>query len=365
MARTILQKITSSLWVLVSFLPLFNGLGFVYIGNEYANSKWFAEGILYGLPLILGVITIPNIALATGFLTLGFLTSIVCIIRSIMVDFTLQKQLDQSNLPDKSFENKVNDFISSLWVFASFIPFFNGAGLMYKGKSIPKKSLFVEGIVYELPWIIGLIGIGFQPVRFVAFEVAFVFYFISIIRSIMVATEPKPSHAKRDSFAQDAKFKEKKEQKVDVKKEREEKVTVNVQEGVVPAFKFYEKKFNELAEIYPAKEKNAMELIEKRFAPPQLTYTRFKQVVDDSHETFYSQLDAGRKILDLSTEYSTKVEDELKNKVLVLNSIIQGLDKLSEELVLNISKVESESDTELENLFEDFSRVTSSVKAYE
>ena len=107
-----------------------------------------------------------------------------------------------------------------------------------------------------------------------------------------------------------------------------------------------------------------MELIEKRFEPPQLTYTRFKRVVDDSHETFYSQLKAGHKILDLSTEYSTKVEDELKNKVLVMNSIIQGLDKLSEELVLNISKQESESENEINELFEEFSRVTSSVKAY-
>ena len=180
----------------------------------------------------------------------------------------------------------------------------------------------------------------------------------------MVATEPKPLYAKRDSFVKEAKFRPKKEEKVEVKDKKEEKVTVDVQEGVIPAFKFYEKKFNELEEIFPQKEKNAMELIEQRFAPPQLTYTRFKRIVDDSHETFYSQLSAGKRILDLSTEYSTKIEDELKNKVLVLNSIIQGLDKLSEELVLNISKQESESDNEIDELFEEFSRVTSSVKAY-
>ena len=360
MSRTIFQKITSSLWVLVSFVPLFNGLGFVYIGNKYANSKWFAEGIIYELPLILGVITIPNIALATGFFTLGTLTSFLSIIRSIMVDFTLQKQLDQSNVPEISIESMVDNFINSLWVLSSFIPFFNGAGLIYKGKTLPKKSLYLEGILYELPWIIGLIGIGYSSVRFIAFEMAFVFYFVSIIRSIMVATEPKPLYAKRDSFVKEAKFRPKKEEKVEVKDKKEEKVTVDVQEGVIPAFKFYE-----LEEIYPQKENNALELIEKRFAPPQLTYTRFKQVVDDSHETFYSQLSAGKKILELSTEYSTKVEDELKNKVLVLNSIIQSLEKLSEELVINISQVESESNNELEDLFEEFSRVTGSVRAYE
>ncbi len=140
---------------------------------------------------------------------------------------------------------------------------------------------------------------------------------------------------------------------------------MNIQEGVIPAFKFYEKQFNELAEIFPQKEKSTLDLIEQRFAPPQLTYTRFKGVVDDSHETFYSQLNAGQKILELSTEYSTKVEDELKSKLVVLNSIIQGLDKLSEELIVNISQIESESDDELNQLFEEFSRVTGSVRAYE
>ena len=367
MTRTIFQKITSSLWVLISFMPLFNGLGFVYIGNKYANTKWFTEGILYEIPWLLGIMTIPNIAVSTIFFTLGSLASFVTLIRSIMVDFQLQKMLDQSGRIEKTFGEKVEDAVDSLWVLTSFIPLLNGVGLIYKGKTTPKKSWFTEGILYEIPWLLGFIAWGIQPVRSIAFEVAIVFYFVSVIRSVMVATEPKPLYASRyDPFSQEAEFKEK-EQKVSENKDKEgmeEKVNVNIQEGVVPAFKFYEKKFNELEEKKKKKEKNALELIEQRFAPPQLTYNRFKRIVDDSHETFYSQLSAGKRILDLSTEYSTKIEDELKNKVLVLNSIIQGLDKLSEELVLNISKQESESENEINELFEEFSRVTSSVKAY-
>ena len=367
MTRTIFQKITSSLWILISFIPLFNGLGFVYIGNKYANTKWFTEGILYEIPWLLGIMTMPNIAVSTIFFTLGSLASFVTIIRSIMVDFTLQKMLDQSGRIEKTFEEKIDDVVDSLWVLTSFLPLLNGVGLIYKGKATLKKSWLAEGILYELPWIIGFISWGIPAVRSVAFEVAFVFYFISIIRSVMVATEPKPVYANRyDPFSQEAEFKEKKEHNLmdNENKEDENKVNVNIQEGVVPAFKFYEKKFNELEEIFPQKEKNALELIEKRFAPPQLTYTRFKGVVDDSHDPFYSQLEAGKKILDLATNYSTKVEDELKNKVLVLNSIIQGLDKLSEELILNITKQESESDDEINELFDEFSRVTSSVKVY-
>ena len=313
-----------------------------YIGNKYANAQWFAEGILYELPLILGLLTLPNLTVSTPMFIFGTLASMVSIVRSFMVDYALQKDLDQSNIVETSLDEKIDGIINSLWVLISFIPLFNGLGLVYKGKTAPNKTWYLEGILYEIPWIIGILGIGFSQVRFVAFEAAVLFYFVSIFRSIMVATEP-----------------ELKEVKIE-----EETISEN-SEGVISAFKFYEKQFNELERIYPKKEKNTMELIEKRFAPPQLTYSRFKRVVDDSHETFYSQLNAGYNILELSTEYSTKVEDELKNKLIVLNSIIKGLDKLSEELVLNISQVDTESDDEIDHLFDEFKRATRSVSAYE
>ena len=363
MTRTIFQKITSSLWVLISFIPFFNGLGFVYIGNKYANAQWFAEGILYELPLILGLLTLPNLTVSTPMFIFGTLASMVSIVRSFMVDYYLQKDLDQSNIVETSLDEKIDSIINSLWVLISFIPLFNGLGLVYKGKTAPNKTWYLEGILYEIPWIIGILGIGFSQVRFVAFEAAVLFYFVSIFRSIMVATEPEPLYKYRKAISEEIKSNIKSNDVKEVKIE-EETISEN-SEGVISVFKFYEKQFNELERIYPKKEKNTMELIEKRFAPPQLTYSRFKRVVDDSHETFYSQLNAGYSILELSTEYSTKVEDELKNKLIVLNSIIKGLDKLAEELVLNISQVDTESDDEIDNLFDEFKRATRSVSAYE
>ncbi|MBE6513005.1 MAG: hypothetical protein E7Z75_07705 [Methanobrevibacter olleyae] len=367
MTRTIFSKITSSLWVLISFIPLFNGLGFVYVGNKYGNTNWFVEGLLYEVPWLLGMMTMPNLGLATLFFTIAGLASWVSIIRSIMVDFTLQKQLDQSNIIDKSFEEKVNDVIDSLWVLISFIPILNGVGLAYKGKTIPKKSLITEGVVYTLPWVLGFIAWGVQPVRSIAFDLAFVLYFVSIVRSIMVASEPKPLYENREQIsAKEADFKVKSQTKENKEaKQKDKSAYVKTEDGVVPAFQFYKKQFKELEELYPKKEKSTLELIEKRFAPPQLTYSRFKRVVDDSHETFYSQLNAGYSLLELSTEYSTKIEDELKNKLLLLNSIINGLDKLSEELVLNISQVDTESDDDIDHLFDEFKRATRSVSAYE
>lgn len=367
MTRTIFQKITSSLWVLISFIPFFNGLGFVYIGNKYANAQWFAEGIIYELPLILGLLTLPNLTVSTPMFIFGTLASMVSIVRSFMVDYTLQKDLDQSNVIETSLDEKIDGIINSLWVLISFIPLFNGLGLIYKGKTAPNKTWYLEGILYEIPWIIGILGIGFSQVRFVAFEAAVLFYFVSIIRSIMVATEPEPLYKYREQIStKEAEFKVKSETKETKEaKQKDKSAEVKMEDGVVPAFQFYKKQFKELEELYPKKEKSTLELIEKRFAPPQLTYSRFKRVVDDSHETFYSQLNAGYNILELSTEYSTKVEDELKNKLLLLNSIIKGLDKLSEELVLNISQVDTGSDDEIDHLFDEFKRATRSVSAYE
>lgn len=365
MSRTIFQKITSSLWVLVSFIPFFNGLGFIYIGNKYANSKWFLEGIVYELPLLLGILTLPSIEVATGFFLLGTIGNYVSMIRSLIVDYTLQKQLDQSDRVEKSFEEKLDDVVDSLWVLISFIPLLSGVGLIYKGKNTPNKSWLTEGIIYEIPWLLSVLTIGIGSVRLIAFKLAAIFYFVSIVRSIMVANEPKPLHENRGSLAEEAEFKFKPKETIKEKiNNKKESVDVKVEEGVVPGFQFYKKQFKELEELYPQKEKNALDLIEKRFAPPQLTYTRFKKVVDDSHETFYNQLNAGYQIIELSNVYSTKVEDELKNKLIVLNSIIKSLDKLSEELVLNISKQESESKDDLDNFFDDFSNVTGSVRAY-
>lgn len=365
MTRTIFQKITSSLWVLCSFIPFFSGLGLIYVGNKYANAKWFMEGIAYELPSIIGVLAIQRIEVATVFFIIGTLVPYVAFIRSIMVDFTLQKQLDKTEIVGSSFEEKIDSIIDSLWVLIAFIPVFNGFGLVYKGKTEPNKSLLTEGIIYEIPWALGILSLAVPPLRFISLKLAIVFYFASVIRSVMVANEPKPLYANKELYSKEAEFKIKsnksKKEKINLKNES---VDVKSEDGVVPAFQYYKKQFKELEEIYPQKEKNAMELIEKRFAPPQLTYNRFKRVVDDSHETFYSQLNAGYNILEMSNEYSTKVEDELKNKLLVLNSIIKGLDKLSEELILNITKLETESKDELDNLFEEVSRATGSVKAY-
>lgn len=45
-----IEKIKKSWWVLISFILMINGFGFVYIGLKHNNKNWFLEGIMYELP---------------------------------------------------------------------------------------------------------------------------------------------------------------------------------------------------------------------------------------------------------------------------------------------------------------------------
>ena len=50
MANTFFSKIVKSLWVLASFIPTLNGLGFAYIGAKEFKNNWIIEGVIYEIP---------------------------------------------------------------------------------------------------------------------------------------------------------------------------------------------------------------------------------------------------------------------------------------------------------------------------
>ena len=81
------DKILNSLWILASFVLVFNGFGFVYIGSKTGNRKWILEGIIYELPWIalmmeIGLVENPG----TSIVSIGMLMTLVSIIRSIYVN---------------------------------------------------------------------------------------------------------------------------------------------------------------------------------------------------------------------------------------------------------------------------------------
>ena len=132
-------------------------------------------------------------------------------------------------------------------------------------------------------------------------------------------------------------------------------------EGVAEFIK-HKNRIMQLKDEYSLKEKHTRELIEKRFEPPQLTYTRFIGVVDKSTKMFNTQVDSAMTMINLASEYSPKIENEVNSKIGIMEIIIDKLDDLTNELVLTMEK---SSDEDVNNLFEDMSDLINSVNDYD
>lgn len=131
---------------------------------------------------------------------------------------------------------------------------------------------------------------------------------------------------------------------------------------VIPEYEGYRNHINELRDEYALKDKHARELIDKRFEPPQLTHTRFMGVVDKSNELFTKQSESALTMIDLASEQSDKIENEIKSRIKVLENISSKLDDLTNELVINMS---DDNDEDIHNLFDEMSDLVKSVKDYE
>ena len=128
------------------------------------------------------------------------------------------------------------------------------------------------------------------------------------------------------------------------------------------ALKAYLKQINELKKEYDFKETNVKKLIEKRFAPPQITYDKFMASVNKCNTVFNDQYNSAVSIINLASEDSPKIDMELENKISSLKSIIKSIDELIGELVINLN---SKSDKDVENLSEDMKDLIDSVKDYD
>lgn len=82
------DKIKKIWWVIISFIPFLNGLGFVYIGFKHSNRNWVIEGITYEFPWFFYFIMFaiyPNSPQATAMVGISISLMLVSIIRSIWV----------------------------------------------------------------------------------------------------------------------------------------------------------------------------------------------------------------------------------------------------------------------------------------
>ncbi|WP_405270620.1 hypothetical protein [Methanobrevibacter sp.] len=129
------------------------------------------------------------------------------------------------------------------------------------------------------------------------------------------------------------------------------------------SLKKYEKEVNDLKVLFDVKEEVVKDLIEKSFAPPQLTYDRFMNVVGNSRKMFYAQRDSALNIINLAAEDTPRIEGELESKIGNMKAIIDQIEDLTNELVINLNSNEESSD-DVKNLLEEMENLTSSVKEY-
>ncbi len=86
--------------------------------------------------------------------------------------------------------------VKSLWVLLSFILFLNGFAFIYVGTRHRYKNWIIEGIIYEIPWFFYFLYFAIYQTNPVGFDsidlilsIAFLLYFICIIRSFWVASK--------------------------------------------------------------------------------------------------------------------------------------------------------------------------------
>lgn len=127
------------------------------------------------------------------------------------------------------------------------------------------------------------------------------------------------------------------------------------------ALKAYGNKINSLKNEFDHKEKNVKGLIEKRFSPPQITYDKFMNSIKKCNEIFNSQYQSASNIISLAAQDTPKIDMELESKINSLESIIKYIDDLTNELLINMN---SDSNKDIENLYEDMEDLIDSVKDY-
>ena len=86
---------------------------------------------------------------------------------------------------------KNGKIFNSLWIIASFIIFFNGLGFVYIGSKTRNEKWFMEGCIYEIPWLLLIIETGLinSSIGTYIAGLGLLLVIVSIIRSIMVNPE--------------------------------------------------------------------------------------------------------------------------------------------------------------------------------
>lgn len=94
---SIIEKIKRSWWIILSFILMVNGFGFVYIGFKNNNKHWVFEGVMYELPWLFSIFFSLNQPLFNKFFILASIMMLVSIVRSIWVAIKLADVYDNED----------------------------------------------------------------------------------------------------------------------------------------------------------------------------------------------------------------------------------------------------------------------------
>ena len=86
-------------------------------------------------------------------------------------------------------------------------------------------------------------------------------------------------------------------------------------------------------------------------------------VIDSCHKLFNHQADSATSIIEMAPEYSERLDETVKDKISIMDSINDEMNNLIEELIIHDGDTEK-SDEDLKELFANMDNLINSVKDY-
>lgn len=125
----------------------------------------------------------------------------------------------------------------------------------------------------------------------------------------------------------------------------------------------YDAKIDELEKEYNIKQSRATELVEKLFDPNHMAYERFSASITKSNNLFDIQVGIARKMAEIDANDNPFVVKEMEGKLNTLQTFIDKMDDLTNELIIHLSSNKKDND-DINNLFNDMDDLIDSVKDY-
>ena len=97
--------------------------------------------------------------------------------------------------------NALEKIKRSWWVIFSVIILFNGLGFIYIGAVHDNKNWVFEGVIYEIPWVFGIIFGNVESIVEVYVAISMILMLVSIVRSVWVAIKLADVYENEEKYA--------------------------------------------------------------------------------------------------------------------------------------------------------------------